>query len=191
MSAEPELAIQVMSLPPPLVVPPGAYPPDVGIDARLLQGLEEHAASSPHCEVGGLLFGQADVGGSRLQLMVTGALPAESFDAGPLHLTFTHETWNRLRRRRAAEYAGDLVVGWYHTHPGLGVFLSGLDLGLHARIFAVQPWCVALVLDPVRRRRAFFWPRGDQVHRCAEIVGAAGWPTGGRRDGIPDAENRH
>jgi proteasome lid subunit RPN8/RPN11 len=193
MSAEPELAIRLAPMPPLLVMPAGFDAPEVAIDARLLDRIEMEAETNHHREVGGLLVGHAVVAGSRVRLDVTAALPAESIDAGPAHLTFTHETWNRLRHRRVAEHGGAMVVGWYHTHPGLGVFLSGLDLWLHARIFAVQPWCVALVLDPVRRRRAFFWPSGGEVRQCGETIGRGGdarAAKGGGADGIPDAEDR-
>ncbi|HLX09254.1 MAG TPA: Mov34/MPN/PAD-1 family protein [Thermoanaerobaculia bacterium] len=193
MTGEAELAIRLAPLPPLLSMPARLEAPEISIDGGVLDRLEEEAESMRHCEVGGLLVGHAAVAGSRLRLEVTGALPAESSDAGPGHLTFTHETWDLLRNRRIADHAGAMVVGWYHTHPGFGVFLSGLDRRLHARIFAVQPWCVALVLDPVNRHRGFFWPRGGEVRPCAETVrrraGARAENEGGA-NGISDAENR-
>jgi proteasome lid subunit RPN8/RPN11 len=52
-----------------------------------------------------------------------------------------------------------VIVGWYHTHPGFGIFLSGMDQFIHQNFF-IQLWHVALVLDPVARRSGFFcWDR--------------------------------
>jgi proteasome lid subunit RPN8/RPN11 len=51
------------------------------------------------------------------------------------------------------------MVGWYHTHPGFGIFLSGMDLFIHQNFFT-QIWHVAYVLDPRARTSGFFcWDR--------------------------------
>jgi len=40
-------------------------------------------------------------------------------------------------------------VGWYHSHPGYGCWLSGIDVGTQATYQKAQdPWC-AIVVDPV------------------------------------------
>jgi hypothetical protein len=51
-------------------------------------------------------------------------------------------------------------VGWYHTHPDYGIFLSGQDLFIHRNFFD-QPLQVAYVVDPIRQTRGFFqWRDG-------------------------------
>lgn len=57
-------------------------------------------------------------------------------------------------------------VGWFHTHPGHGVFMSGTDKANH-RAYE-QDWQVALVVDPIRREFGFFvgkecTPVGDVI----------------------------
>ncbi len=47
-----------------------------------------------------------------------------------------------------AENAGLFIVGWYHTHPGLGLFLSEIDVFNHLGFQSVNPLAVAVVLDP-------------------------------------------
>ncbi len=47
-----------------------------------------------------------------------------------------------------AENAGLFIVGWYHTHPGLGLFLSEIDVLNHLGFQSVNPLAVAVVLDP-------------------------------------------
>lgn len=51
-----------------------------------------------------------------------------------------------------------IIVGWYHSHPDLGCFLSATDLTTHRRMFAA-PFHVAIVVDPARKDIAGF--RGD------------------------------
>ncbi len=46
-----------------------------------------------------------------------------------------------------AENAGLFIVGWYHTHPGLGLFLSDIDVLNHIGFQSVNPLAVAVVLD--------------------------------------------
>jgi proteasome lid subunit RPN8/RPN11 len=40
------------------------------------------------------------------------------------------------------------IVGWYHTHPGHGLFLSAVDKINHAGYQSLNPNAVALVFDP-------------------------------------------
>jgi proteasome lid subunit RPN8/RPN11 len=47
------------------------------------------------------------------------------------------------------------IVGWYHSHPGYGVFLSDIDVKSQITFFN-QPHHVALVVDPVRNKFGFF-----------------------------------
>lgn len=44
----------------------------------------------------------------------------------------------------------DNLVGWYHSHPGYGCWLSGIDVGTQMQNQQHQdPW-LAIVVDPVR-----------------------------------------
>ena len=54
-------------------------------------------------------------------------------------------------------------MGWYHTHPSFGIFLSHHDLFIHHHFFA-QPLQVAYVVDPIQQTRGFFqWRGGDMA----------------------------
>ncbi|HMF31176.1 MAG TPA: hypothetical protein VKK79_07170 [Candidatus Lokiarchaeia archaeon] len=47
-----------------------------------------------------------------------------------------------------AENAGQFLVGWFHTHPGLGLFLSDVDILNQIGFQAVNPLAIAIVFDP-------------------------------------------
>ncbi|MFX0021174.1 MAG: Mov34/MPN/PAD-1 family protein [Candidatus Hermodarchaeota archaeon] len=47
------------------------------------------------------------------------------------------------------------IVGWWHSHPNLGCFLSSTDL-LTQKYFFPNEYQVALVIDPVRNEFEFF-----------------------------------
>ncbi len=43
---------------------------------------------------------------------------------------------------------GFFVVGWYHSHPGLQIFLSSVDIKNHIGYQGINPSAIALVIDP-------------------------------------------
>lgn len=43
-----------------------------------------------------------------------------------------------------------MVVGWYHSHPGFGCWLSGVDINTQQSFEALNARAVAVVVDPVQ-----------------------------------------
>jgi proteasome lid subunit RPN8/RPN11 len=66
------------------------------------------------------------------------------------------ETSCVLSAGKLAKVADDIVrgrldgriVGWYHSHPGYGIFMSETDLTTHGKLLQFSPFVVALVVDP-------------------------------------------
>ncbi len=69
-----------------------------------------------------------------------------------------------LARQVAETYPGQRIVGWYHSHPRAGVFLSAHDLYIQTAFFA-QAWQVGYVYDPVQAQRGFFGWSGRDIVR--------------------------
>ncbi|KAL4002648.1 JAB1/Mov34/MPN/PAD-1 ubiquitin protease family protein [Acanthocheilonema viteae] len=44
----------------------------------------------------------------------------------------------------------EMVVGWYHSHPGFGCWLSGVDIATQRSFEALSDRAVALVIDPIQ-----------------------------------------
>ena len=42
------------------------------------------------------------------------------------------------------------VVGWYHSHPGFGCWLSSVDMQTHQSFEQLDPRNVAVVVDPIQ-----------------------------------------
>jgi len=95
-------------------------------------------------------------------------LPATGVRRDFTSVTFTHETWSNLTREVDTSFPGEKVVGWQHTHPGFGIFLSSYDLFIHRHFFSA-PWQVALVVDPRRQEFGFFQWRGNEIVDCGFI----------------------
>ena len=43
-----------------------------------------------------------------------------------------------------------MVVGWYHSHPGFGCWLSGVDINTQQSFEALTSRAVAVVVDPIQ-----------------------------------------
>ena len=91
----------------------------------------------------GLLMGVLDDG----SLWVNDIIPA-GVEMSEVHCVFPPQ--------RLAQVANDIVegriqgriVGWYHSHPGYGIFMSETDLTTHGKLLQFSPFVVALVVDP-------------------------------------------
>lgn len=126
-------------------------------------------------EAGGLLIGYNCADAHGHYLLVEEAIPATLAQGRRLSLTFTHQAWEEMLARKQSEYPAQRIVGWYHTHPGLGVFLSGHDLFIHQHFFADSTH-VALVIDPADFTWGlFYWQNSD-------LVAASGYFIYGRED---------
>lgn len=44
----------------------------------------------------------------------------------------------------------EMVIGWYHSHPGFGCWLSGVDVSTQQSFEQLTPRAVAVVVDPIQ-----------------------------------------
>ncbi|MEM3087436.1 MAG: Mov34/MPN/PAD-1 family protein [Halobacteria archaeon] len=128
-----------------------------------------HVRAEPSREAGGLLAGL----GRRGLVVVHAALPAEETEGGPGHLTFTPEAWRGMADRLEEALPAWAAVGWFHSHPGIGVSPSGKDLFLHTRFFP-EEWQVALIVDPAGGGTALYRRRGEGLAPATLEIFSAG-----------------
>ncbi len=126
-------------------------------DQSAYSGCVEHTRSEPEHEVGGLLIGDVRVDPlhARPYIVIQNILPALDTEASETHVTFTQKTLLKLHGELEDRYPGKRILGWYHTHPHLGIFLSSYDTWIHEHFFS-DPTQVALVVDPYFERGGFF-----------------------------------
>lgn len=123
-----------------------------------------HAQSDLQHEVGGVLVGlvRREALGEGLYITIEDAIQAQHTQFGPAHLTFTQDSLVQLNNTLEERFPGRRMVGWYHTHPRMDVFLSSYDTWLHSHFFG-EPWQVALVIEPYAGRGGFFcWQPEDR-----------------------------
>lgn len=142
------------------------------IDMDVARDIEAHARSNTNVELGGVLLGgrYEDENGKPF-VFVTDSLRATHYEADSGSFKFTHETWSDITRRRNQFPDETEMVGWYHTHPGWGLFLSGMDTFICNHFFT-HPLDVALVVDPRGSKRVFFqWSRNGEARRLRATGG--------------------
>jgi len=58
----------------------------------------------------------------------------------------------------------EMVVGWYHSHPGFGCWMSGVDINTQQSFEQLNPRAVAVVVDPVQS------VKGKVVIDCFRLI---------------------
>jgi proteasome lid subunit RPN8/RPN11 len=109
----------------------------------VLQQIRRHARGSMGAEICGVLIGDVVDDVTRVGACIAGE---EARECGA-NVTFTQQTWQHIYKVKDAKFAESSIVGWYHSHPGFGIFLSDYDLFIHKNFFEA-PHQVAWVFDP-------------------------------------------
>lgn len=157
----------------------------VRISAVALIKMVMHARSGGEIEVMGLMQGYV----SEDTFIVTDAfgLPVEGTETRVNAQDDANEymiEYLRLSREQGAREEN--VVGWYHSHPGYGCWLSGIDVSTQALQQQFQEPFVAVVIDPDRTISAGrveigafrTYPEGYKVE--SSTAGGADSKDGGR-----------
>ncbi len=137
----------------------------LSIDSEVVRQIRQHGRSSTKAEVCGVLIGHDRAGVVEVEACITG-LNAEQAGA---HVTFTQDTWEHIYLIKEREYPESLIVGWYHSHPGFGVFLSDHDTFIHKNFFSSAQQ-VAWVYDPHSDEEGCFGWVGERLQRLAKIT---------------------
>jgi len=104
--------------------------------------------ASSQQETMGLLVGRFCKSRGRNWVQVEGYVTAPN-TASPVSVRFSETSFGELSSQLfAAVGANQVVVGWLHSHPGLGCFLSGTDVSTQQRYFD-HPQAIAAVVDPL------------------------------------------
>jgi len=99
------------------------------------------------------------------RVRVEAAIEAKYTEAAKGSVTFTHKTWDYINKIRDKAYPDYSVVGWFHTHPGFGIFLSSYDKFIQQNFFNL-PWQVAYVIDPLSGQHGFFGWCNNKIEKA-------------------------
>lgn len=142
-------------------------------DSVVIERIMAHARQDTLRECFGLLMGNVYVDEEKeiTWIYLQDAVAAGQVDADISTVEVSREEFMRINEEvdRIREQTNDDVrkIGWYHSHPNYGIFMSNTDR-LNQKRYYNQDWQLALVVDPVRSTMGFF--RGATSNRCPHRV---------------------
>lgn len=136
----------------------------VHINKQTSKFIYEYAASDTSQELGGVLLGHFTEKEGQYRINVEAAVEARYTEAAKGSVKFTHKSWEYINQVKAEKYPNKTVVGWFHTHPGFGIFLSEYDMFIQQNFFNL-PWQVAYVVDPLAGEHGFFGWRNNAIEK--------------------------
>jgi proteasome lid subunit RPN8/RPN11 len=142
-----------------------AVQPFLAVDGEVVRQIRQHARSSSQTEVCGVLIGRD----RDHRIEVAACIEGQDAEEAGAHVTFTQETWEHIYAVKDKKYPDERIVGWYHSHPGFGVFLSEHDTFIHRNFFS-SPGQVAWVFDPHSDEEGCFGWVGEQIQRLTQIA---------------------
>ncbi|MFX0184391.1 MAG: Mov34/MPN/PAD-1 family protein [Candidatus Hodarchaeota archaeon] len=82
------------------------------------------------------------------EIFVTDIIPIGTGTAVFVDITDYEKVFSLVSTSRIDE--GEVIVGWAHTHPGLGLFFSSTDVRTQKLYQQMHPQAFGLVLDPMK-----------------------------------------
>lgn len=135
----------------------------VVIKQSVLNDIHRHGQLTTDVEICGVLVGAGYRDDRGPFVFVEANIRGRHSDSKAAQVTFTSETWNHIHNELDQNYPDLQILGWYHTHPGFGIFLSGMDLFIHENYFSGKHQ-LAFVYDPIGGDEGLFvWRNGKAL----------------------------
>jgi len=128
-----------------------------------------HALSSKDREVGGFLIGDVYEINGQIIVYVRHIVKALHAVEKRASVVITDKAWQYVLNIVDKNYENYTIVGWYHTHPGYGIFYSGHDIFAHKNFFR-DPWHIGIVIDPIKKDIGFFYWDNNTIKKTKEFV---------------------
>jgi proteasome lid subunit RPN8/RPN11 len=143
--------------------------PAIRVQAEVTRQIRQHARGSMNAEVCGVLIGDVREGSAEHGVEIFAAIAGVNAAQAGTHVTFTQDAWEHIYKVKDAEYPEARIVGWYHSHPGFGVFLSEHDTFIQENFFSAVSQ-VAWVFDPHTDEEGCFGWIDGKIGRLESIT---------------------
>jgi proteasome lid subunit RPN8/RPN11/LysM repeat protein len=131
--------------------------PRVVFREEVFAQMDQFAQEHPSGESGGFLVGRKRNLKSleEYEIVVDQFVPLAQARGGASRFALTKDHYQAVQRSLQSSGSNLRIVGWMHSHPGFGVFLSAFDKQQHERLFN-RPWQIAYVIDAQLGERALY-----------------------------------
>ena len=116
-------------------------------------------------ESGGVLVGNVIEAFGKTHIVIRAFVEAKYSEGTPTTLKFTHQTWEYIHKELGKKYPQYKILGWIHTHPNFGIFLSDYDKFIHENFFQEENQ-IAYVIDPIQNDEGFYFWISGRLERC-------------------------
>lgn len=106
--------------------------------------------SNPGKETAGLLIGEENAGVVHIDEIRVGEQKGNA-----VHVEISDQELTQAAIEISERKDGKVIVGWWHTHPGLTAFLSSTDIKTQTLYQAFMPNAVALVVDVIKYSKTY------------------------------------
>ena len=150
--------------------------PMVLVHREVLYDIYHHANSELHHEVGGYLIGFPAID-HRTGVKVTYIEKAirAIYNSSQTHVTMHPISFNEVENIR--QHNGTILVGWYHSHPNMGIFFSSIDRK-NFKSNHPEEYQISIVVDPSKT------PEKD-IENDSAWIGFYGWNSNGEVIQLP------
>jgi proteasome lid subunit RPN8/RPN11 len=140
------------------------------VTSEVLAKTHAHVSTDLVNELGGFLLGNRYLcPNTKVRFVqIDNYMPAKHASSGPISIEFMNETFQDFIDQKESKFRWKEALGWYHSHPDKGAFLSTKDDEVHRVRFPSQ-WTVALVIDPNKKEGGFFCWRDGKLGLHAMI----------------------
>lgn len=109
---------------------------------------------------------------SNLYSDITRVIPGGDLNTSHVSVKFTDKTFSGIfekLQKLDEEQIEYKILGWYHSHPDLGCFISGTDIATINRNFK-RSYNISIVVDPVRKDIKIFKLKGSKAVEVGCLV---------------------
>ncbi len=122
---------------------------EVHITLSAMAQMIKYDISNPGRETAGLLIGE-EIG----NIVHVDEIRVGKQSGNAVHVEISEEELAMAAVEVSDREDGKVIVGWWHTHPGLSSFMSGTDVKTQTMYQALMPNAIAIVIDDVKYEKS-------------------------------------
>ncbi|HUU76719.1 MAG TPA: Mov34/MPN/PAD-1 family protein [candidate division Zixibacteria bacterium] len=116
--------------------------PEIELSPLAFSKIIDWTSTNTEREIGGYLIGKILID----SIILTDAVFATA-ESNPTYVSFDNMLQFRILEELEKKGKGEVICGWFHSHPGMTVFMSGTDIATQQIYQALLPEAIAMVND--------------------------------------------